>query len=226
MKQRPFISNCVKTNCKKLIHASFGCAFFLSFSACSDQTSVKKITTEVNAVSTPNEEINYTYGNNAGEEGIASELFNRQGDKVGSVAFSQIPAGVLIVARLDGVEKGSYGFHIHETGQCDPQTGFKSAGGHLANGKEHGIKRTADHHPGDMTNIHVHASGAAVIEVLNTKVSLYPNASEPSLVPLLDADGSALMLHSGSDDYESQPGGAAGERMACAEINGPKTAIR
>jgi Cu-Zn family superoxide dismutase len=36
--------------------------------------------------------------------------------------------------------------------------------------------------------------------------------------PLLDADGSALVVHAGADDYESQPSGASGDRIACAEI--------
>lgn len=159
---------------------------------------------------------------NQGERGTAAELFDRNGKKVGAIAFSQVPAGVLIVANLTGISEGTYGFHIHEKGACDPKTGFKSAGGHLANGKLHGIKRTADHHPGDMANIHVNGAGTAVIEVLNTKVSLLESAADSGQVALLDADGSALMLHSGPDDYESQPGGAAGERMACAVINGRK----
>jgi Cu-Zn family superoxide dismutase len=31
-------------------------------------------------------------------------------------------------------------------------------------------------------------------------------------------DGSALVLHSGADDYESRPSGDAGNRQACAVI--------
>jgi Cu-Zn family superoxide dismutase len=38
--------------------------------------------------------------------------------------------------------------------------------------------------------------------------------------PLLDADGSALVIHAGVDDYQSQPSGNAGDRVACAEIKG------
>ena len=35
---------------------------------------------------------------------------------------------------------------------------------------------------------------------------------------LLDQDGSALIIHATADDYESQPSGDAGERVACAVI--------
>ena len=40
-----------------------------------------------------------------------------------------------------------------------------------------------------------------------------------SLPALMDADGSALIIHAKADDYESQPSGAAGPREACAVIS-------
>ena len=36
--------------------------------------------------------------------------------------------------------------------------------------------------------------------------------------PLLDEDGAALVIHAGADDYESDPAGAAGDRVACAVL--------
>ena len=35
---------------------------------------------------------------------------------------------------------------------------------------------------------------------------------------LLDADGSALVIHEGADDYKSDPAGNAGKRIACGVI--------
>jgi len=35
---------------------------------------------------------------------------------------------------------------------------------------------------------------------------------------LLDDDGSAIIIHDGADDYESQPTGNAGGRIACGPI--------
>ena len=35
---------------------------------------------------------------------------------------------------------------------------------------------------------------------------------------LLDADGSALVIHANADDHSSQPIGGAGDRVACAVI--------
>ena len=41
---------------------------------------------------------------------------------------SRVPAACSIQARLTGVPEGWHGFHIHETGACDPD--FAAAGGH------------------------------------------------------------------------------------------------
>nr|WP_274608912.1 superoxide dismutase family protein [Lamprobacter modestohalophilus] len=35
---------------------------------------------------------------------------------------------------------------------------------------------------------------------------------------LFDRDGAALVIHKGADDYNSQPSGAAGPRIACGVI--------
>jgi Cu-Zn family superoxide dismutase len=46
-------------------------------------------------------------------------------------------------------------------------------------------------------------------------VSLAAGSDKPGL---LDADGSALVIHAKADDYASQPIGGAGDRVACAVI--------
>ena len=91
--------------------------------------------------------------------------------------------------------------------------GFKSAGGHYAGGMKHGFLVEGGPHPGDMPNVTVGSDGVLKVSVLNTMVSVKGGEN-----PLLDDDGSALMIHSGADDYESQPAGDAGNRIACAVI--------
>ena len=36
--------------------------------------------------------------------------------------------------------------------------------------------------------------------------------------PLLDAEGSALVIRAGADDYKSDPAGNSGDRIACGVI--------
>ena len=148
------------------------------------------------------------------QDSVSVNLMGTDGQSLGEATLTAVPSGVLIEAELSGLSPGEHGFHLHETGLCEADDGFKSAGGHLAGGREHGLLVEGGPHPGDMPNLHVPDSGALRIEVLNTLVSL----SDSGEGALLDADGSALMIHSGADDYTSQPSGDAGSRVACAEI--------
>jgi Cu-Zn family superoxide dismutase len=63
-----------------------------------------------------------------------------------------------------------------------------------------------------MPNLHVPGDGKLDIEVLNPGVSLSGKAA------LLDADGAALVIHAGADDYQTDPAGNAGDRIACGVI--------
>ena len=136
------------------------------------------------------------------------------GAEVGTVGLTQLPSGVLINARLEGVPPGAHGFHLHTTGRCEPGEGFGTAGGHLSAGMTHGLATRGGPHPGDMPNAYVGEDGVLEVSVLNTRVALEGDRG----TPLLDRDGTALLIHSGADDHRSQPSGDAGERIACAVI--------
>jgi Cu-Zn family superoxide dismutase len=36
---------------------------------------------------------------------------------------------------------------------------------------------------------------------------------------LFDDDGSAIVIHAGADDYQTEPAGDAGQRIACGVIS-------
>ncbi|RAI01061.1 hypothetical protein DLJ53_17750 [Acuticoccus sediminis] len=146
-------------------------------------------------------------------ETAAGNMISAEGGALGTITFEQTPNGVLIKTEITGLPEGVHGFHIHETGKCDAADGFKSAGGHYAGDMKHGFLVEGGPHPGDMPNVHVGSDGVLKVEVFNDRVSVKGDTN-----PLLDEDGSALMIHSGADDYESQPAGDAGSRIACAVI--------
>ena len=129
------------------------------------------------------------------------------------MTFTQAASGVLVAAELSGLPAGPHGFHIHETGTCEPP--FESAGGHYNSaGAEHGFFAVGGPHAGDMPNIHVPESGSLTVDVLNTLVSLEEGAPET----LFDDDGSVIVVHADPDDYQGQPSGHAGDRIACGVI--------
>jgi superoxide dismutase, Cu-Zn family len=135
------------------------------------------------------------------------------GAELGTVTFTETPAGVLILAELTGLPPGVHGFHLHETGSCEPD--FGAAGGHFnPSGAEHGFFTVGGPHAGDMPNIHVPDSGALTIEILMPSVTL----KEGAPATLFDDDGTSLVIHAGADDYKSPPSGKSGDRIACGVV--------
>lgn len=133
----------------------------------------------------------------------------------GTVTMNETASGMVqVIVDASGLPEGPHGFHVHETGDCDPATGFKSAGGHFAGTFKHGVETVGGPHPGDFPNIHADANGNVKTEFFTLGFQL-DNRAEPSI---LDSDGSAVIIHAGADDYRSQPSGDAGARLACGVI--------
>ena len=148
------------------------------------------------------------------QETAKGTFLNTKGDSIGTATLTQTPQGVLVDVEVKGVPKGEHAFHIHETGQCDPKTGFKSAGGHYdPRGHQHGYKSEKGPHAGDMPNQFVPDSDILRAEVFNPNVTLKSGTGS-----LFDNDGSAIVIHAKADDYSSQPAGDAGDRIACAVV--------
>ena len=139
-----------------------------------------------------------------------AEMRGPDGDSMGTVTIIQGPRGLLIQARLTGVPEGWHGFHIHETGSCDPD--FSAAGGHYdPTGIGHGVLHEGGHHPGDTVNIYAHSDGVANADQYTVDATLGAGTTT-----LFDADGSAIIVHEGPDSYGADP--AAGARIACGVI--------
>lgn len=136
-----------------------------------------------------------------------------EGKDVGTVTFTQTKSGLLhLLVEMTDLPPGAHGFHIHEKGACEGD--FESAGGHYAGGGEHGFNVEKGPHAGDFPNVHVGQDGILKVEFVTDRLSL----AEGAETPLKDEDGSAVVLHADPDDYEGQPAGHAGHRIACGVI--------
>jgi Cu-Zn family superoxide dismutase len=140
-------------------------------------------------------------------------LRTADGREVGRGSLQQTNAGVLLTADLTGMPAGTHGIHFHAVGQCTAPD-FASAGGHFnPTAKAHGFRNAAGHHAGDMTNVNIPESGALRVELLAPDVRLGSGDGT-----LLDADGSAIVVHALADDYQTDPSGASGTRIACGVV--------
>lgn len=152
------------------------------------------------------------------------------GSELGAVELNEVNDALQISAAISGLEPGFYGFHIHQIGACEADSAapnnpentgdFLSAGGHLGSDE-------SDHpdHAGDLPQLLVKESGDAVLSFETDRLTL---------ADLEDEDGSAIMLHSGPDNYANIPeryapdgpdedslnAGDAGSRIACGVIGG------
>ncbi|MGO9830288.1 MAG: superoxide dismutase family protein [Myxococcaceae bacterium] len=142
----------------------------------------------------------------------AVELRDVKGKVVGNVVLVETPHGLLVRGSLSGLPQGIHAIHFHETGKCEPP--FKSSGGHFnPTHRAHGMLDPAGLHAGDLPNLDIPKNGKLDFEFFAPGLTL---TEGPSAV--LDADGTALVIHANADDYKSQPAGNAGDRIACGVI--------
>ncbi|MEJ2385471.1 MAG: superoxide dismutase family protein [Gammaproteobacteria bacterium] len=130
----------------------------------------------------------------------------------GAVVFTAFDGPMVMGGVLSGGEPGTHAIHIHEVGDCSAADGT-SAGPHFnPTGAPHGRPDSPDgqHHAGDLGNITFDANGRAGFDrVLGTGLTF---RGDTGIV------GRAVIVHAKPDDFETQPTGAAGARIACGVI--------
>ncbi len=152
----------------------------------------------------------------AQEKTLKADVMGLNDSKNGTITVTDAPRGVLLRVELKGLPPGWHGMHFHEKGDCgDPKFMNSGAHVHAATPVVHGLLKDDATDSGDLPNLYVSADGTATAEFYSTLVSMKGEGGRPAL---LDADGSALVIHASPDDYMTQPIGGAGARIACAVI--------
>lgn len=124
----------------------------------------------------------------------------------GYVTFSR--AGSLVVVRgaISGLEPGKHGMHVHEGTSCDePGTHYNPTS------TPHGSPDQPEElrHVGDLGNLVALDDGVALYERVDPILTL---RGGQSIV------GHVVIVHSGEDDYITQPSGNSGTPVACGVI--------
>lgn len=149
-----------------------------------------------------------------GDSEVIVDLMDTNEEQVATATLTEGESGVNIALEGENLPPGEHGFHFHETGSCELPD-FESAGGHYnPTDANHGMNDPDGPHAGDMENIEVSEDGTVDTEVTADMVTLEEGQDNT----LFTEEGTALMIHSEADDYESQPSGDAGDRIACGVV--------
>jgi Cu-Zn family superoxide dismutase len=142
--------------------------------------------------------------------GARAELQSPAG-VVGTLVFRETAEGLAVDGTISGLTPGAHGFHVHEKGECTAPT-FDSAGEHFnPTSAPHAAPTAEAHHLGDLGNIDADESGKAEVHAVADDLSLELFAQNSIL-------GRAIVVHAKADDLQTQPGGDAGDRIACGVI--------
>lgn len=149
----------------------------------------------------------------AEQERARADIKNAQGNTVGTASLRETKDGLLILVNANGLPEGLHAVHIHAVGKCEGPA-FTSAGGHFNPlNKQHGLKNPDGPHAGDLPDLYVNKDGVGRYEALMESVTLGAGVTS-----VLDADGSAIVIHATADDNMTDPTGNSGDRIACGMI--------
>ena len=140
----------------------------------------------------------------------------------GTVTMRESDGGLMVSVSLSGLSPGPHAVHIHENPACgmgDADDDGRMEPGGAAGGHwdplgtmDHGASSEDldDKHLGDLGNVTANANGTAEATFA---VAPFPTAE-------YSVAGRSVIVHSGRDDLETDPGGGSGMRIACGVIEG------
>jgi superoxide dismutase, Cu-Zn family len=135
---------------------------------------------------------------------------------VNGTATFETAAGGKIKMNLDitvlAQANKSVAVHLHEHGDCG-DNGKASHGHWNPKNVQHGKWGSSAFHAGDIGNVKLNANGKGTLTITTDLWTLGGKADKNIL-------GKAIIVHSGVDDYTTQPTGNAGGRIGCGVIWG------
>lgn len=131
----------------------------------------------------------------------------------GKLFLKEVGGVVKLEAKFMGLSPGMHAIHIHEKADCSSDDG-KSSGGHWnPTFKNHGKWGDENgYHKGDIGNFEVGENGYGKIAMETNEWCIGCDDETKNIV------GKAIIVHQGTDDFVSQPSGAAGARVSCGGI--------
>lgn len=139
-----------------------------------------------------------------------AQLFDATGAQRGAAVLTENGGGLKLQVTAEDLASGTYGIHLHMVGKCEGPK-YESAGSHWnPASKEHGLENPNGAHRGDLPNM----------EAVASKPTEYSRDIKDATLSsgnmaVLDADGTAIVIHAKPDDYKTDPSGNSGDRIVC-----------
>lgn len=131
----------------------------------------------------------------------------------GTAEFMQQNGKVKMVLKITCVKMAnkSVAVHLHEMGDCGDMG--KMAHGHWnPTNQQHGKWGSASFHLGDIGNVSLDATGKGTLE-METNLWTIGGDDKSNIL------NRSVIVHSGMDDFTTQPTGNAGSRIGCGVIS-------
>ncbi len=131
----------------------------------------------------------------------------------GNALFKEEKGVVTMIAVFDGLTEGSHAIHLHEKADCSSSDGTSTGGHWNPTAQPHG-KWGDDkgYHKGDIGNFSANANGKGTVTFSTDQWCIGCGDDTKDIL------GKAVIVHQGTDDFTSQPSGAAGSRVSCGGI--------
>ena len=131
----------------------------------------------------------------------------------GTVEFIEDSGVVKMIATLSGLTPGTHAIHIHEKADCTAEDGTSSGGHWNPTFAPHGKwGDKAGFHKGDIGNVEADEEGNASLTMKTDEWCIGCGDEKKDIL------GKAIIVHQGTDDFTTQPTGAAGARVSCGGI--------
>jgi Cu-Zn family superoxide dismutase len=176
--------------------------------------SCKQAKIETEAVSEEVEETMDTMKEEVQETAISFEMEPKSDSNVkGMVNFVEKDGKVSMSATFSGLTPGEHAIHLHEKADCSAADATSTGGHWNPTAQPHGKwGDQGGYHLGDIGNFTADENGNATVVFETDRWCI--GCGDPSR----DILGKAVIVHQGSDDFTSQPSGAAGPRVSCTGI--------
>ncbi len=190
----------------------FALAISLAFATSCKSDKKETNTTETEVETTDNNETTTQNSYDGGDLWVA--LNPKSGSTAkGNVVFENNGESVSMLLTVSGLEPGEHAIHLHEKSDCSAEDGTSTGGHWNPTGQPHGKWGAAEgYHKGDIGNFTASDNGKATYTFSTDEWCIGCGDETKDIL------GKGIIIHEGTDDFTTQPTGAAGGRISCGGV--------